>query len=362
MYTVTITPEWRIHRQPDAVALPQVAALLAGVKWEGTLTAACRRQGMTYRYAWGLIREAERLLGRPLLVGARGRGARLTALGERLAWAEQRIQARLAPVLHSLASEVEAELGDILCDQPPVLRLQASHGYAVDTLRRQAPDLELPLDLLYRDCDEAMDGLAADRCDFAGMHLPVGELCDAAAAHYRDRLHDDWCVLHIARRTQGLIVAPDNPHGVTGLRDVADLGLRFVNRQAGSGTRLHFDLLLSATGVRADEIVGYDMLAYTHAAVAAFVGSGAADVGFGLETPARDFRLGFVPLATERYFFLCRKTTLDKPQAARMLEHLRSDAYKSAVTALAGYDPAECGRIESVADVFGRAPRSKRAR
>ena len=120
--------------------------------------------------------------------------------------------------------------------------------------------------------------------------------------------------------------------------------MRFVNRQSGSGTRLLFDLLLSRAGVDTRAIEGYEILEYTHAAVAAYVGSGMADAGFGLEVPARRFGLDFVPLVTERYFFLCRNEFLADPAMQQFECGAARCAFRAQVAQLPGYDPSRSRR------------------
>ena len=87
------------------------------------------------------------------------------------------------------------------------------------------------------------------------------------------------------------------------MRDLATGPLRFVNRQAGSGTRLLFDALIEEAGVRPEEIQGYDTEEFTHLAVGALIASGAADCGFGIQAAAHQFGLPFLPVTRERYFF-----------------------------------------------------------
>jgi molybdate transport repressor ModE-like protein len=96
VYRVGISPSWTIRR--DGVATPlgaRVVDLLVGVDEQGSLAAACTAQGVSYRHAWQLLREGEALFGQPLVRMTRGKGSLLTPLGERLVWAQRRVQARL---------------------------------------------------------------------------------------------------------------------------------------------------------------------------------------------------------------------------------------------------------------------------
>jgi len=107
-------------------------------------------------------------------------------------------------------------------------------------------------------------------------------------------------------------------------------------------------------------IEGYEILEYTHAAVAAYVGSGMADAGFGLEVPARRFGLDFVPLVTERYFFLCRNEFLADPAMQQFESVLRDPAFRAQVALLPGYDPSAAGDKEPARNAFPAPVRSRR--
>src|SRR5580698_325610 len=110
MHEVTIRPEW-IIRQPGGAALPRrVVDLLVKIEEHGSLSSACKAAGISYRHAWELLHEGELLFGESLVTMERGKGSKLTLLGEKLVWADHRIVARLSPMLDSLASELGAEI------------------------------------------------------------------------------------------------------------------------------------------------------------------------------------------------------------------------------------------------------------
>jgi molybdate-binding protein len=74
-------------------------------------------------------------------------------------------------------------------------------------------------------------------------------------------------------------------HAFLGLPDLRRADVRFINRQAGSGTRLLLEGLLREQRIEPTAVASFEQGEFTHAAVAAFVASGMADVGFGLEPP-----------------------------------------------------------------------------
>lgn len=350
---IEIRPEWLLKKQDgDAISLPVLLQLLTEIRRHGSISSAAGKASLSYRHAWGLLREFEAQFGVPLLQKVRGQGTLLTPLAEKLIWADKRIAARLSPILDSLASELERELETLLANKRPTLRITASHGFAVDALIRQLTAEEIAVDLKYRSSTEAVAALARDECDMAGFHLPVGEFQQAAAAQYMQWLKPkQHALIHLAYRTQGLFVAKDNPKGVKGLADLRRKDLRFVNRQNGSGTRMLLELFLAKQKIKTSAITGYESAEFTHAAVAAYVASGMADVGFGVETAARRFDLDFIPIARERYFFACNAKALEQDILKPALSIMHSDAFHAVINQLAGYDGAQSGLIASLDEI-----------
>jgi molybdate transport repressor ModE-like protein len=352
---VSLRPRWRLGRGgDDALDATALLDLLATVQGTGSIAQAGRELGLSYRHAWGLLRQAEALFGQPLLLRGRGRGSALTALGEKLVWADARIGARLQPLLESLASELEGELGRTQPRARSVPRLHASHGFAVAALREQLAARQVVAEVRYRNSLEAVAALAHGECELAGFHVPLGAFEAAAAQRYLAWLRpDQHRLVHLAVRTQGLFVAPGNPLRIAGLRDLPRNGLRFVNRPEGSGTRVLTELLLQREGIAARAVNGWDNTELTHAAVAAYVASGMADVGIGVQTAAQRFGLHFIPLLRERYFFAAPTGALQSETLRPVLAVLRSPAFRARVAALKGYEAAQTGQVLTLAEAFG---------
>ena len=353
MRRVSIEPQWTIRQDDGQTLSPRLLALLLAVHEKGSLAAACLAMGASYRHAWDLVRQGEAMFGAPLLSMQRGRGSNLTELGARLVWADLRINARLTPALESLASELEAEIRAVLDEAAPPLRVHASHGFAIETLFRLLGEGGMELERRYLGSHEAVVSLANGACDIAGFHIPVGEFEAEVLARYTPwfdlRTHRVLC---LATRRQGLMVAPGNPAKIYSLRDLVRSDVRFINRQLGSGTRLLLECMLRREGIAPAAVHGFESGEFTHAAVAAFVASKMADVGFGIETPARQFGLEFIPVASERYFLLLDERALSKPQVQSMLALLRSDAFRLAVNRLSGYAVVDPGEVQTVAEAF----------
>ena len=356
MHKISIRPQWTISRDSGESLGPRLIELLTHVAETGSIAAACQRAGLSYRHAWDTIRHGEAWFGAPLLRMERGRGSRLTPLGDKLVWADRRIAARLAPALDTLASELEVELQRVIAPPQRLLRIHASHGFAIEKLMAMLVAAGVDVERVYTSSQDAAASLRDGASDLACFHVPHGAL-EARAWEFYARWLDplEHAVIDITDRTQGLMVAAGNPHRVADLGDLARPGLRFINRQRGSGTRLLLDALLEAKQVDPGAIVGYEHGEFTHAAVAAFVGSGMADVGFGLERPARHFKLDFIPLATERYFAVCRRDALAGPEIAQVLAILRSETFRAEVNQLSGYDARRCGEVHDLKDVLADA-------
>lgn len=357
MFKVSIKPQWTVKLQDAQLLPPRLLELLVNIREYGSIAAACEHTGASYRHAWGLLQDGQTMFGAPLVTMGRGKSATLSALGEKLVWADRRIFARLSPLLDSLASELEVEIERALSNAPTVMRIHASHGFAVETLRGFLMRAQIPVDLKYRGSQESVASLASGGCDVAGFHVPLGEFQSRAVGHYARWLDPaSQTLINVATRRQGLMVALGNPKKIYSLTDLARPDVRFINRQQGSGTRILLDMLLARDGVDSKRIKGFDEGEYTHAAVAAYIASDMADAGFGIETPARQFSLEFLPVETERYFLICKNQTLEQPQVKKMLEILRSAEYHAAVSALPGYNGERAGTVEAITQAFPEWP------
>ena len=112
------------------------------------------------------------------------------------------------------------------------------------------------------------------------------------------------------------------------------------------------ELLLDKHGIACSAVRGWDSAEFTHAAVAAYIASGMADVSVGVQTAAQRFGLTFIPRLRERYFFALRAAALEQPAMQSVLALIGSPSYRSAVAALAGYEAGETGRVLTVPEAF----------
>ena len=146
-------------------------------------------------------------------------------------------------------------------------------------------------------------------------------------------------------RQQGLMVAKGNPLNIQKFSDIANTGIRYVNRQKGSGTRILTDYLCKQENLNVDDIYGYDREELTHTSVAAQIVSGSADAGMGIYSAAKLYDLDFIPICIEEYDLIIPDHAWNTPMVQQMLATLKSDAFREKLLALGGYSVENPGEI-----------------
>ena len=160
----------------------------------------------------------------------------------------------------------------------------------------------------------------------------------------------DIVLVTLVNREQGWIVPAGNPKNLASWADAARPDIQIVNRQRGAGTRVLLDYELEKQGISPEQIQGYDREEYTHLAVAAAISSGTADAGLGIRAAARALQLDFVPLTHERYDLVMSKAVYESDLMKPLLALLHDEAFKTAVSALPGYDTTPMGDVHFVED------------
>lgn len=153
-------------------------------------------------------------------------------------------------------------------------------------------------------------------------------------------------LINLVYRIQGLIVRKGNPKNIKNFEDLKREDVIFINRQAGSGTRLLLDKHLRELGINPSEIKGYENEEYTHMGVAQAVASGRADVGLGIMASAKALDLDFIPVTEERYDLLIAKEFLDLEIIQALLDIIKNDKeFRNAVLSLGGYNIRDMGEV-----------------
>ena len=132
---------------------------------------------------------------------------------------------------------------------------------------------------------------------------------------------------------------------VRGIRDLAEPGVRFINRQKGSGTRLILDYFLAENGMEPRSLQGYDTEVYTHFEVGLAVLSGRADAGLATVAVSNLMGLPFVPLVRESFDMVLPQAVFFQNGVQRFMDTLQSVDFRGMVKPLGNYDFNDSGRI-----------------
>lgn len=219
------------------------------------------------------------------------------------------------------------------------------------------------LDILTHHLERQLQGIRASRNhvgSFAGLLMMYQDLADMASVHLWDGDTDTYNVpyvrrllpgiptvlVHLGCRLQGFYVRQGNPREIHGWEDLLVPGVRFVNREPGSGTRVLLDEKLRHLGLERRKIEGYEHYELSHLAVASAVARGSADVGLGNQKGALQVKgIEFIPMQKERYDLAIKRESLEQADFQLVLEVIRSAEFKAELEGLGDYDLAETGKI-----------------
>lgn len=206
--------------------------------------------------------------------------------------------------------------------EPADLVIIGSHCVGLDALVGRLIRKGIRLKVLYVGSMGGLNAAKRGECDIASVHIMDPE----TGEYNRSLLTDALALVPGYRRMQGIVFREGDTRftGKSGkaalAAALADPGCAMVNRNAGSGTRVLIDKLL---GVQRPP--GYAVQTKSHNAVAAAVSQGRADWGLAIDTVARQYGLGFIPIQDEQYDFIVPKARLERP-AVRAFIDLLADA------------------------------------
>lgn len=185
--------------------------------------------------------------------------------------------------------------------------------------------------------------------DISGIHI-----LDKKTGAYNTPFMDRGLILVRGyRRKQGIIFRSDCSRKSFD-EFVSDRRLSFINRTAGSGTRILFDMIFddharrkgASSDILRKEINGYNIESKSHNSVAAAIASGKADWGVGIESAARMYSLGFIPLRDEEYDFCVPEKRFKKKCVQEFISVLKSTEFKKKLESLGGFVvPKDIGKV-----------------
>ena len=195
---------------------------------------------------------------------------------------------------------------------------------------------------------------------FEGLLALYEERVDAAACHLYDAEEKSFNVpfvkklmpgvpaalINISYRTQGFYVAAGNPKEIRGWRDLARRDISVLNRCPGSSARVLLDGQLHRMGLDKRMVAGYEREMKSHLTMAAAIAAGEADLAIGTERISRQIEgLDFIPLLQERFDLAVHRELLETDEGEKLLEILRSEAFRKEILPFSGNDYHNLGKI-----------------
>ena len=222
---------------------------------------------------------------------------------------------------------------------------------------------DILLDVLARYIEEILPDCTALRSykgSYNGLYDLYNNKVSIASCHLWDGDNDSYnldyvkrllpgtpCVLiNLAYRLQGFYVTKGNPLNIKSFEDLTNKKVKFINREKGSGVRILLDEKLRLLNINPASINGYYNEENSHLAVASTVGRGDANVGLGNKKASMQVEtIDFVPLQTERYDLIIKKSDLNNPIYQNIISIVSSEKFKNELEGIGGYDLKDLGKI-----------------
>jgi putative molybdopterin biosynthesis protein len=213
----------------------------------------------------------------------------------------------------------------------PDMTIIGSHCVGLDVIAGRLQSGGISVKLLNVGSTGGLAAAKRGECDIAPIHL-----MDPATGEYnRPLLTEELELVPGYRRLQGIVFRKGDPRFERRTAPeaiaaaLADPECIMVNRNAGSGTRILTDRALDGA-----KPPGYWSQPKSHNAVAVAVAQSRADWGVAIESVARQYDLGFIPMQDEHYDFVVPKARLENPGVKRFRAVLADESVRDALRAL----------------------------
>ena len=199
----------------------------------------------------------------------------------------------------------------------------------------------------YKGSYNGLYDLYNNKVSIASCHLWDGDNDSYNFDYVKRLLPGTPCILvNLAYRLQGFYVAKGNPLNINSFEDLTNKNIKFINREKGSGVRVLLDEKLRLLNIDPNSINGYYNEENSHLAVASTVGRGDANVGLGNKKASMQVEtIDFIPLQTERYDLIIKKSDLNNPIYQNILSILSSEKFKNELYGIGGYGLKDLGKI-----------------
>jgi putative molybdopterin biosynthesis protein len=358
----------KFHYLPElasSAAQPEMAffALLEQIHLQGSLLKASTSLELSYRHAWGLIKQWEQQLGETLVNAQRGQGASLSAYALALVSAEHKLRSDAQAAFEALNTNFEAELRSLgirgsARARAPVrpIRISASQDELFFRFCRTRPPDTVMVERA--SCLEALEHLHDHRIDMAGFAVSEdyarGSLGHAMLRRWLKA--DVLRLVQVAQRDIGLAFAPEGTP-VLNLKAVARAKLRLVNRQRNSSIRWALEAAMEREGVSPKDLRGFDATALSMKDAVAALQAGEGDFTVMTRAQASLSKLRFTKLTHETYWLAYRAVHSDAPWLAWLAEQLALKL-KGRISSLKGYNVQHAGDLMYLDDAVPWAKES----
>ncbi|HKK55332.1 helix-turn-helix transcriptional regulator, partial [Marinobacter sp.] len=233
--------------------------------------------------------------------------------------------------------------GDDAASNPTPPVLVGSQDPLLDWASRESG---AELALLCQGSGDGVQRLLDGRAMLAGMHI-----WHAQSQSYNDPAllglggMRDLVVIRWAKRQQGLLLAPDNPHKIVRFEDIAGPGIRLAHRQPDAGASQLLQSFITRYRINATSLTWTANPSLSEDDLALAVRQGEADVGLGIEAAARRQGLAFIPLQQEHFDLAMRRRHYFEPSLQRLLAFAACERFAQRARALGGYDISELGQV-----------------
>ncbi len=194
----------------------------------------------------------------------------------------------------------------------------------------------------------SMGGLRAlrrNRCHIAASHLLQEDENEYNFEYAYKELEKLPAIVNFSKREQGILVQKGNPKNIESVSDLANSGVRIVNRAIGAGTRLLLDNELKKAGIPGSRIKGYGYEVQSHLNLGLEILSGRADAGPGIRAVAGLLDIDFIPLRWERYDLMIFKEVFFEESVQRFLGTIHDEGFRALASEMSGYDLSVSGKM-----------------
>lgn len=193
---------------------------------------------------------------------------------------------------------------------------------------------------------EALQTLIQGQAHIAGMRLYDPEAKEHNLPFVQKALRGQVAVvMTLGFFEEGLLIQPGNPKRLNAIADLAQPGIKIVNREPGSGSRMLLEQKLQEAKIPETAIDGFDRVALNYQEVAKAIHAGEADAGISTAALAAIFGLGFIPLHRSRYDLVVLKPYLEEAPVQQLLSTLGHRKVLLQLQTLGGYDTSQTGEV-----------------